>query len=392
MSSIEKRADGKCRVKFRVDGKQRSLTFGSEKDAKDWKKQLDANGATVALAMFNQEEINPLTVGEYLEKHIATLTGVTEGTRKGYRALVVNHMGDIAALPIVSLDRAKVADWVNGLTKAKHKGKSVSGKTIANIHGLLSSALNTAITDKIIADNPCRGMRLPRTDNESTEMIALTNPEFDRLFALIPAHYQPFILTLVGTGIRFGEATALTVADVNLEKRSIRIKRAWKKTGFSQRELGTSKTKRSKRDVGAPPDVFEALAPLIEGRSGKEFLFLNLKGKPISGAFGEKTWSKAVREFAGDTVKISHDKDGRKIYTVTKLGEGLHPRIHDLRHTFASWAIQDNVPMTVIQRQLGHESIKTTSDRYGHVQRSDYDLLVNKIATHLPAMNRAIEN
>lgn len=391
MSSIEKRGDNRYRVKFRVDGKQRSLTFGSEKGAKDWKKQLDALGAVAALALFNQEEVNPLTVGEYLEKHIATLTGVTEGTRKGYRALVANHMGDIVEKPIVLLDRQEVADWVNDLTKTEYRGKRLSGKTIANVHGLLSSALNTAITDKIISDNPCRGMRLPRTDNESTEMIALTTDEFDRLYALIPAHYQPFILTLVGTGIRFGEATALTVADVNLEKRSIRIKRAWKKTGYSQRELGTSKTKRSKREVGAPPEVFEALAPLIEGRGGKEFLFLNLKGKPISGAFGEKTWTKAVREFAGDTVEIDHDKDGRKVYKVTKLGEGLHPRIHDLRHTFASWAIQDNVPMTVIQRQLGHESIKTTSDRYGHVQRSDYDLLVNKIAMHLPAMRPAIE-
>ena len=45
------------------------------------------------------------------------------------------------------------------------------------------------------------------------------------------------------------------------------------------------------------------------------------------------------------------------------------PRVHDLRHTNASWLIQAGVPLTVIQRHLGHESIQTTSDRYGHLDR-----------------------
>lgn len=52
-----------------------------------------------------------------------------------------------------------------------------------------------------------------------------------------------------------------------------------------------------------------------------------------------------------------------------ELGDQLRarPRIHDLRHTHASWLIPAGVPLTVIQGRLGHESIKTTSDRYGHL-------------------------
>ncbi len=391
MSSIDKVGKDSFRVRFRHGGKQRAFTFGSQESAEDWQKLLDVLGAPAAIALFNQPEISTLTLGEHIEKHIATLTGVTDGTRKSYRAVVAKHMVDIAPMPLVSLDRAKVADWVNDLTKTKYRGKPLSGKTIANVHGLLSSALNTAITDKIITDNPCRGMRLPRTDHQSIEMVLLNPEEFDRLFALIPVHYQPFILTLVGTGMRFGEATALTVGDVDLDTKSIRIRQAWKKTGYSKRELGASKTKRGRRTVAMPPEVVDILRPLVESRAHKDYLFLNRKGKPIDGSFGDKTWNKAVREFAGDTVKISHDKDGRKIYIVTKLGRGLHPTIRDLRHTHASWCIQDGIPLTVIQRQLGHESIKTTSDIYGHLQRSDFDTLANSIARRLPSMKRAIE-
>ena len=45
------------------------------------------------------------------------------------------------------------------------------------------------------------------------------------------------------------------------------------------------------------------------------------------------------------------------------------PRVHDLRHTNASWLIQAGIHLTVVQRDLGHESIQTTSDRYGHLDR-----------------------
>jgi integrase len=45
------------------------------------------------------------------------------------------------------------------------------------------------------------------------------------------------------------------------------------------------------------------------------------------------------------------------------------PRIHDLRHTCASWLIAAGIPLPVIQQQLGHESIQTTVDRYGHLDR-----------------------
>ncbi|MFD3800343.1 UNVERIFIED_CONTAM: tyrosine-type recombinase/integrase [Kocuria sp. CPCC 205295] len=50
------------------------------------------------------------------------------------------------------------------------------------------------------------------------------------------------------------------------------------------------------------------------------------------------------------------------------------PRTHDLRYTYESW-LNAGVPLTLIQRRLGHESIKATSDRYGHLA-DDADALV----------------
>ena len=68
------------------------------------------------------------------------------------------------------------------------------------------------------------------------------------------------------------------------------------------------------------------------------------------------------------------------------------PRVHDLRHTFASWHIQAGTPLPVIQRQLGHESITTTVDTYGHLARADFDPLLSLGAgLTMPTPSRAIE-
>ena len=57
----------------------------------------------------------------------------------------------------------------------------------------------------------------------------------------------------------------------------------------------------------------------------------------------------------------------RKRWLLATTAFGRDVRVHDLRHTHASWLIAAGVPLPVIQRRLGHESITTTVDRYGHL-------------------------
>lgn len=379
MSSIEKR-DGSFRVKFRQDGRQRSLTFATEKGAIAWRKQLDALGPAAAIALLNAPQKTSMRLSDLLHSHIETLTGVTTGTRHSYKGYIEHHMGDIIDLPLSSIDRTVVAGWVNSLA-----AKGLSGKSIANVHGFLSAALNVAVEDELIAKNPCRGMRLPRTDENADEMVFLTPEEFARLYDLIPAHYQPFVLTLVSTGIRFGEASALTVADLNVANKSLRIRQAWKKSAPGQRDLGAPKTKRGNRTVAVPEQVVEVLAEIAKGKAAKEYLFTNTKGAPLkNNSFWQRVWSPMLHEFAGDTVTQERDQWGHVETKVLKEGRGKRPKIHDLRHTFASWAIQNGVPLPVIQRQLGHESITTTVDRYGHIARADFDALARVTGSLLP--------
>lgn len=132
--------------------------------------------------------------------------------------------------------------------------------------------------------------------------------------------------------------------------------------------------------------MLDLVEPLTRGRHPDMFLFTNTAGEPISkSTFYRNVWVPARAAVAGDVVeRVKNPLTGRWQVAVTTKGQGKRPRVHDLRHTFASWAIQANVPLTVLQRQMGHESITTTSDTYGHLARSDFDALASLTAQNLP--------
>lgn len=379
MSSLQELEDGSTRIRFRHEGKHCSRTFPSKKQAKSWQKLLEAHGPVVALRMLNAPTTSNLTVGEHVASHIERLTGVTDGTRKSARAHLSNHMADIATVPLDLFNREAVSVWINRLSS-----EGLSGKSIRNIHGLLSASMNTAVSDKLIIENPCKGMRLPRTDHKTREMVFLSHEEFAGIYNLMNSDYQLFVKFLVGTGVRFSEATSLSVADLDLKTNSARIRRTWKMTGTSKKELGAPKTKRGNRTIAVPDSLNEELSALVNTKGSGDFLFTTPTGKIIGQQYFGRLWVHAVQDFAGDKVKIAQDHYKRHERIVIKKGKGPHPRVHDLRHTFASWAISAGVPLPVIQRQLGHESITTTIDTYGHLARSDFDALGKTIGGFLP--------
>ena len=366
MSSIHSKPSGAFVVKFRHLGRQRSLTFKTEKDAKKWKAYLDTHGADKALELF-KVATKSLDLLTHATAYIEHLTGVTAGTKKTYQRYVKNHFTEIGQVELTAITPNTVSAWLNELV-----AKGLSGKSIANIHAFLSGALETAVRDEIIPKNPSKGLRLPKTHSAKQEMVFLTYSEFDELAELIDPFYRNFITVLVGTGMRFGEATALTVADVDFKTRSIRINKAWKMTGTSQRELGVPKTERSNRTVAMPPQVVEAIAPQVAGKKRTQLVFTNKQGNQLAHNVFHPVWQEAVKPFEEKT--------------------GIHPRIHDLRHTFASWCIQDNISLPVIQRSLGHESIQTTINIYGHLARSDFDALASSIGMAWGNSLKAIEN
>jgi integrase len=349
------------RVRFRINGESTSITFrGPEAEAKknatEFAGILSALGPAGALEWQRKNELehsdaNSITLNEWAEHYIATRTRITEGTRHGYRrAYALSYGPLIGNKPVTAITRTHVAEALNHLaTKGGRNGTGYSDKTLANAHLLLASMFKEAVEDELIRKSPTKGIHVPRgTDHQSVEMQLLTEADFVTLLNGIPVHYRPLVVTLFGTGIRWGEAEALEVRDVNFTAKTLRINKAAKwNTSKAQRDVGPTKTKRSNRVVPIDDILIAWLLPLTQGRAKSARLFTAPRGGPLRHkSFWQEAWVPAC-EKAGLV-------DPR-------------PRIHDARHTHASWLIADNVNMVTIQRRLGHEKITTTIDTYGHL-------------------------
>lgn len=361
MSSIETRHNAATdtysyRVAFRHRGRQVKPTFATLEAAERWKSVLDTIGADAALLLLTEPEAPKATqtVADLIDHHIDHLTGTDEGTLARYRNIQRDHLRPrFAQVPADRLTKDDVKKWV--LEARLLNGQPPAPKTLRNWHSLLSDALTGAVERGTIPANVAKGVTLPRADaDEGEDMVFLTRAEFDQLYTQTPERWRPLVLTLVLTGIRFGEATALTVGALDRATQSARVHTAWKQSG----KKGAPKSRRSRRTVAMPATVFDALEPLVAGKRPDDLIFLSPRGLRVrSGNFYNGAW--------GPLVKRVEPLIGKR------------PRVHDLRHTFASWAIQANIPLPVIQRQLGHESITTTVDLYGHLARSDFDPLLS---------------
>ena len=342
MASVRKRKrkDGTpyWSVLYNIAGKQASTSFNDPGDAETLRELINRVGAARALQVQGIERVDrDLTVAKWVGHHIDHLSGVEPRTIDTYRGILRRDIAaSIGAIPLGRLSRDDCARWLEDM-----RTTGASGKTISNKHRLLSAALKSALREGHIPANPAAGIRLPRTRKK--EMRLLSREEFAAILTEVPAYWQPMVRFLVASGTRLSEATALRPHHIDRANNTVRITDAWKrqKGGYV---LGPTKTAAGERTINLPADVLAALT------YDNEFLFTGRTGRPVSpGSFRAAVWWPAVRRSG-----IAEPR----------------PRIHDLRHACASWMIQAGIPLPVIQRHLGHESITVTVDTYGHLDRA----------------------
>lgn len=301
----------------------------------------------------------PLTVSEWAERWVATRTGIAPRTQHAYRVTLERHvLPKLGDLQLARLSRSDVEAWVASLQS------TMAPKTLVNAHGVLSSMLESATreTPPLRPDNPARGIRLRRGGTTDAEMCFLTHAEWALLYGCLErvstagrevdaSIGQHLGLVLVGSGLRYSEATALQVKHVDLLAPvcTLRVAQAWKRLPDSTYRLDEPKTRRSRRTVTVSDEVRDVLITRCAGKPPDELVFMTTTDSQLKNArFSTYYWQPAVER-------------------AQQQGLEKRPRIHDLRHTHAAWLIAAGRPLPSIQRRLGHESITTTVDTYGHL-------------------------
>lgn len=240
------------------------------------------------------------------------------------------------------------------------ESSGLASSTIKSIYRLLAAALRYAQDEGLIAQNPCRKIRVQYMQNP--EQRVLNQREQSAIRSLLEKQEELPILLGLYTGMRLGEVCALKWSDIDWEKKILAVRRTAQRVARMNPEngsktmlmVGLPKSIRSQRLLPIPAFLLERLKKRMENKTS-EYVF------GISNRVAEPRTLQRHFQKTMDILGIS----------------GVH--FHTLRHSFATRLLELGVDIKTISVLLGHSSTKTTLDFYAHSlmdrQRSAMELL-----------------
>lgn len=348
MAHVERRGQGRWRARYRAaDGREISRTFTRRVDAERF---VTSKQGELARGEWVDPARGRITVGAWsaawLERVSLRLKATTVAD---YESLIRTCvLPDWERVPINAVTFAEVDAWVAGLSR-----RGLGASRVRKAHRVLSLMMTAAIKDARLSRNPCTGVTLPRL--QAKEPRFLTAESVRALAAAVGDHYAPLVYVLATCGLRWGEATALQVADVDLMRRRVRVSQSVSEVN-GVLVWSTTKTHQA-RSVALPGFVADMLTVHLAGLPADALCFTSPDGAVLRNQnFRHRVWDRAVRE-AG-------------LHTLTP---------HDLRHTAASLAIDSGATVLAVSRMLGHSSPVLTLTTYSHLFDATIDELADRM-------------
>ncbi|MFN8102758.1 MAG: tyrosine-type recombinase/integrase [Mycobacterium sp.] len=354
MATIEKYETGSgathYRVRYRTPDRRQTTKrgFKTKRDAEAWANQLEVDkrrGAYVAPAA------GRVKLGEYAGEWLESKHNLKPSTRARYRVVLDTFISDHAEVALGDISRELVRGWVADLS-ASHAPASVH-KTV----GVLRQVLALAVADNRLVVNPVDGVELPAVGTVEQRFLML-----DQLHALADAagEHRPLVYVLGTCGLRFGEVAELRWRDLDLDRLTIRVARSVTLVD-NKHVIGTPKGGKG-RTISLPAFV----ADMLTAGGPDALVFPDTTGKHMRGTNVRRRWWADAVTAAELFPRVEKNKAGDPV-TLYEF------KIHELRHTAASLAIQAGANIKSLQNMLGHESAALTLDRYGHLYGSDVE-------------------
>ena len=361
----KRRANGEGSIRKRPDGRwEGRYTAGRDPETGKtvYKNVLGKTQAEVKVklkqAIQESTEVDALkaaqyTVGQWMDvwfENYAKIK-VRPSSHQTYRGYIDNHikpnigkipLGKLTTLELQKLYKKLLSKGRVDRIEAKGQPKGLSPKTVRNIHQVISSAMDFAKAQKLIAVNPTDGCALPKLEHREMKTLPVEQLASFLREAKESGVFEMYYIELA-TGLRRGELLGLKWEDLDLEQCTLRVQRQVSRINGEVVEAPL-KTKNSYRTISLGTDAVGILKEQRKKCGSSEYVFPSPTGGPIS-----------------------PDSVIQMLHRVLKRAGLPKVRFHDLRHTFATVALQNGVDIKTVSGMLGHYSAGFTLDTYAHV-------------------------
>jgi integrase len=363
--SIYQRKDGRWTAEISLEGGKSKFLYG--KTRKEVQEKLKT-------ALYEQQRGMLVTgpqqkVGQFLTHWLEDVhkQSIRPRTYERYEEIVRLHL-----LPgIGHYQLQKLSPQHLQMFYKKKLETGLSATTVISFHNVLHKALETAVRWNLIARNTCDLVSPPR--RKLFEIQPLNIKQIQQLLAATHGHRQEALITLaLATGMRRGELLALKWQDVDLEQRTLQVRRILTRIpsklpgkGFEETE---PKTDKGRRSIVLAPFTVEVL---------KHHRIRQLEDKLKAGP----AWND--HDYVFCTSIGTHLNPTRDVLDVLKslLKKAGLPdiRFHDLRHSSATMLLAMKVHPKIVQEILGHSQIAITLDIYSHALPTMQEEAMRKI-------------
>ena len=361
----KRRPQGDGTVRKRADGRwEGRIVIGHKDDGTPMYKSVFGKTQKATLQQFHQlidlyrdvdltEECR-MTLGEWLDKWLDEymLFTIKDSTIHGYRSHIENQVkrfiGDKQLAYLTTADIQKFYNKIKKEGRVKRHpihGYALADSMVRRVHMMLHEALDMAVKERLIVRNPTIGTTIPK--KTVTEKQVLCDSQLDRFIATVKRepYWYDFFYTEIMTGLRRGEICGLKWSDINFTDNTLSVKRSVSNKRGGGVEIGETKTDAGVRKIIMPP----SLAALLQEKRNK--------------AVNE--W--VFPHYANPSEPLHPDLAYTKLKTMLKRAGLPLIRFHDLRHTFATHAMQGGVDAKTLAGILGHTDASFTLDTYTHV-------------------------
>ena len=377
----KKRANGEGSIRKRSDGRwEGRYTAGYDPETR---KRITKNVLAKTQAEVKEKLVKAIeeskkldivrsdeyTVAEWLRLwyELYAKPNIRPTTADNYHRSIESHVipriGEIKLKQITSRDIQKMYKDLqeNGrLRKSKKQQNGLSNATVRGIHVMLHNALDRAVKERLILRNPTEDCIIPKIQKQEMKIL---HPEDMKAYleaadkrGVLPMFYLELV-----TGIRKGELTALLWSDLDGERRTISVSK--QAVGDRNRNVTISrpKTENSVRKISIPQSAVELLQQEHEKHPNNPWMFPSPK-----------------------TGEMYHPDSIAKLHEKILRDTGLeHIRFHDLRHTFATMALQNGVDVKTVSSMLGHYDAGFTLRTYTHATRQMQEQAAEKMGNFM---------